>query len=97
MMFGYKQGEIVETDTGPHFVVQNSCYGNIGFASLNPVEGPPTKTQQEYRDYHAEQKRRAEAKAAALRERIRNRIEPDLSEEKLIDLIVDLIHEESEY
>jgi hypothetical protein len=69
-----------------------------GFASYTSVEGPPTKEQQKYRDYLAESARRAKVKAERLRERIEARTRQfGVVDSKLTDLIVDLIHEESEY
>jgi hypothetical protein len=47
-----KVGDIREYSNGPHVVIAAQKYDNgveTGFSS--PIPGPPTKSQQEYRDY----------------------------------------------
>lgn len=110
-----KVGDIIEQENGPFRVASTSAFppgkyrtdiGFIcGFTSYEPVEGPPTKKQHEYREEERQAKECREAAAAALRERIKNRCLTELPMKyqipreipELVDLIVDLIHEESEY
>lgn len=106
-----KVGDIVEQINGPYCIVNHHYprVGSFGFTSYKPVEGPLTKRQHDYREYCRQNDERRDAAALVLRTRIHQRIESeigariipgDTSKEAikpLIDLIVDLIHEESEY
>ena len=82
-----------------------------GFTSYEPVEGPPTKEQHAYCEDIRQREEHQRTKAAALRKRIITRLDQEISPSilphwdgsdnkfitPLVDLIVDLIHEESEY
>jgi len=98
-------GDIVERHTGPFRVCneQGDPNGTFGFTSYQPVEGPKTKKQTEYCVSLALIEQRRLEREAKLRERVEScyaalpKNELGVPYHKvLIDLIVDLIHEESE-